>query len=223
MAVIHVVEDDASVRELIRVTLQSGGFDVRAFASGEDFLASHNNEADLILLDIMLPGIDGLAVLKRLQNMGCEIPVILLTARNTEIDKVTGLDMGASDYIAKPFGVLELIARVKAALRRTHKPSDEIQAGIVSLNLSKRKAYVNGLAATLTYKEFEMLHLFMRNEGIVLTRDRFLDKIWGVETGIETRTVDVHIKTLRAKLGAAGKYIKTVRNVGYVFSPAEVE
>ncbi len=227
MACIHIVEDDASIRELIRVTLQSGGFEAHVFESGEDFLAGYpanKEKIDLILLDIMLLGIDGLEVFRRLQNMGSSIPVIFLTAKNTEIDKVTGLDMGADDYIAKPFGVLELIARVNATLRRTQKAhAADLKTGVLKMDLSRRKVYVNGKAVDLTYKEFEMLRYFVLNEEIVLTRDQFLNKIWDVETDIETRTVDMHVKTLRAKLGAAGKYIKTVRSVGYVFSAAEVE
>jgi len=226
MAVIHVVEDDASVRELIRVTLQSGGFEAKTFASGEDFLEDYsagNVEADLILLDIMLPGIDGLEVFRRLQKSGTVAPVIFLTAKNTEIDKVTGLDMGADDYIAKPFGVLELIARVKAALRRRRKRQPAaMKAGLVTIDISKRKVCVDESTIELTYKEFEMLRYFMLNEGIVLTRDQFLNQIWNVETEIETRTVDMHVKTLRAKLGPASGYIKTVRNVGYLFSASEV-
>jgi two-component system alkaline phosphatase synthesis response regulator PhoP len=226
MACIHIVEDDASIRELIRVTLQSGGFEVNAFGSGEDFLAGYpanKEKIDLILLDIMLLGMDGLEVFRRLQNMGSSIPVIFLTAKNTEIDKVTGLDMGADDYIAKPFGVLELIARVNATLRRTKTHAADLKTGLLKMNLPKRKVYVNGKAVDLTYKEFEMLRYFVLNKEIVLTRDQFLDKVWDVETDIETRTVDMHVKTLRSKLGAAGKYIKTVRSVGYVFSSAEVE
>lgn len=225
MALIYIVEDDASVRELIRYTLQSAEFEVQAFESGENFLQAMEEAKDrveLVLLDIMLPGISGLEVFGKLQSAGYKIPVIFLTAKNTEIDKVTGLEMGADDYIAKPFGVLELIARVKAALRRTHgHKTTDLRAGIVRMNLAKRKAYVAEQEVPLTYKEFEMLHYLMANEGIVLSREQFLNRIWDAAGSIETRTVDMHIKTLRAKLGQAGACIKTVRSVGYLFSSTE--
>jgi two-component system alkaline phosphatase synthesis response regulator PhoP len=227
MAHIHIVEDDASVRELICCTLGSAGFKTTSYESGEAFLdayASAERDIDLVLLDIMLPGMDGLTVFKKLKSLGCKSPVIFLTARNTEIDKVVGLDMGADDYISKPFGVLELIARVKAALRRTRKdqPAD-LRSGCIKMDIAKRRVYADGTGIDLTFKEFEMLRYFMLNEGIVLSRDQFLNKIWNTSTEIETRTVDMHVKTLRAKLGGAGSYIKTVRNVGYVFSLTEVD
>ena len=220
MAHIVIVEDDASVRELIRCTLSSAGFETEAYESAESFLEgfeSREKSPQLLLLDIMLPGMDGTELFRRLKNAGAEIPAIFLTAKNTEIDKVTGLEMGADDYIAKPFGVLELIARVKAVLRRAVKDTDHLCAGLVRLDVAGRSVRVGEEKVALTYKEFEMLRCFMQNKGIVLTRDKLLNEIWGVEADIETRTVDMHVKTLRKKIGPAGGYIKTVRGVGYEF------
>ncbi len=224
MALIHIVEDDNSVRELICCALKSAGFEVESFASGEDFLSARGSGATpgLLLLDIMLPGMDGLTLFSRIKNEGPIPPVIFLTAKNSEIDKVTGLNMGADDYIAKPFGVLELIARVNASLRRVGRGNaGGLAAGAIKMDLDGRKVSVYGEAAGLTYKEFEMLRLFMQNPNVVISRDSFLNSIWGVEAQIETRTVDMHVKTLRAKLKSAGSYIKTVRNVGYEFSPED--
>lgn len=226
MALIHIVEDDVSVRELICCTLDSAGFEVEAFESSEEFLARDGgDEPDLLLLDIMLPGMDGTGLLDLLRRRGVDTPAIFLTAKNTEIDKVTGLNMGADDYISKPFGVLELIARVKAVMRRAKKGAagGELRAGAIKMDVGGRKVYVDGTAIELTYKEFEMLRHFMDNPNVVISRDNFLSSIWGVDTQIETRTVDMHVKTLRAKLGRAGGYIKTVRNVGYEFAPIKDE
>ena len=176
-----------------------------------------------ILLDIMLPGIDGFETLRRLREKeDFAVPVIFLTARTTEVDKVSGLNQGADDYITKPFGVLELIARVNAVIRRagqrTGKPGTQAmeQGGLV-MDTTGHILYVDGKKTELTYKEFEMLRYFMKNAGMVLTREMLLNKIWGIEADIETRTVDMHIKTLRKKLGRCGDYIKTVRGVGYRF------
>lgn len=221
MAHICIVEDDASVRELICCTLRSAGFEYKSYESGEAFLkeyASEKKNVELVLLDIMLPGMNGYEVLEKIRNMGGDTKVIFLTAKDTELDKVAGLDMGADDYVGKPFGVLELIARVKAVLRRTVKAGNTtLQAGILKIDTAARKVYVNLQRVELTYKEFELLHYMMTNEGIVISRDSFLSRIWGVDADIETRTVDMHIKTLREKLGVAGSYIKTVRGIGYEF------
>ncbi len=223
MGHICIVEDDASVRELICCTLRSAGFEYKAYENGESFLADYETEraeVELALLDIMLPGMDGLEVFRIMRNMEPGARAIFLTAKDTEIDRVTGLDLGADDYLGKPFGVLELIARVKAVLRRSQRTEGgELKAGVISMDAASRKVYVSGEKAELTYKEFEVLRYLMQNEGIVLSRDSFLSNIWGVDVEIETRTVDMHIKTLREKLGAAGKYIKTVRSVGYEFIP----
>ncbi|MBC5647360.1 response regulator transcription factor [Christensenella tenuis] len=223
MAYIAVVEDDASVRELILCTLKSAGFAVEAYERGEDFLEQYkkHEEPDAILLDIMLPGIDGFEIFRRLSSQsGFDSPVIFLTARTTEVDKVSGLNLGADDYITKPFGVLELIARVNAVIRRSRRssrPPQAIEIGGLKLDVSAHTLYVEGEKTALTYKEFEMLRYFMRNPGLVLTREMLLNEIWGIDTDIETRTVDMHIKTLRQKIGRCGECIKTVRGVGYRF------
>ena len=166
----------------------------------------------------MLPGEDGLRILKKLKGDGrtAGLPVILLTARDTELDRVRGLDMGADDYVTKPFSVMELISRVKAVLRRSGgQDQGELTVGGIVLSVPRRQVTAEGRAVTLTYTEFELLHTLMRNRGIVLTRDRLMEQIWGCEADLESRTVDMHIKALRQKLGAAGGQIKTVRSVGY--------
>lgn len=223
MAYIAVVEDDASVRELIVCTLKSAEFEVEAYESGEAFLKEYGEKApQVLLLDIMLPGIDGFEVFRRLEALdGPEVPVIFLTARTTEVDKVLGLNLGADDYITKPFGVLELIARVKAVIRRSAKAAtgrnEVLSAGGLKMDTAAHVLYVDGEKTELTYKEFEVLRYLMHNARMVLTREMLLNEIWGIDTEIETRTVDMHIKTLRQKIGRCGEYIKTVRGVGYRF------
>ncbi|MEA4823028.1 MAG: response regulator transcription factor [Clostridiaceae bacterium] len=217
---IYVVEDDRGIRELVVYTLQSTGFDAAGFEDAASFDAACRKEKPtLVLLDIMLPGEDGLSVLRRLRaNPETEkLPVILVTAKGTEYDKVVGLDGGADDYIAKPFGMMELVSRVKALLRRTAPEKDEelYTAGPISLNVRAHTVRVGGVPVELTVKEFELLRLLMKREGSVLTRDGLLSAIWGYDFDGETRTVDVHIRTLRAKLGDAGDIIETVRGVGY--------
>ncbi len=229
MARIFVVEDDASVRELIVCTLDSGGFEVTAFESGEDFLsdAAKLELPQLVLMDIMLPGIDGYETFQMYKQRLADAvpPVIFLTARSTEVDKVKGLNVGADDYVTKPFGVLELIARVNAVLRRAAKPATTAEeqeimtGGDIRLYPSAHRVFVGEEKVTLTLKEFDLLRYFMKNHGLVLTRDMLLCEIWGIDTEIETRTVDMHVKTLRQKLGSAAEYIKTVRGVGYRFEP----
>ena len=223
-SMIHVIEDDASVRELIRCTLDVGGYDVECFETGEEFLDGYagRKTPEVILLDIMLPGMDGFAVFKRLQMMpgGKEIPVIFLTARTSEADKVAGLNLGVDDYITKPFGVLELIARVNAAIRRKNKVyhvQDQLEYERLMMDLPSRKVYIDQKETALTFKEFELLRYLMVNQGIVLSREKLLDEIWGYECDVQTRTVDMHIKTLRQKLGEAAAYIQTVRGAGYRF------
>lgn len=217
---IYLVEDDNSIRELVIYTLQSTGMEATGFSCAKDFWNAMKTETpSLILLDIMLPDEDGLTILKKLRAAsGTErLPVIMLTAKGTEYDKVIGLDNGADDYIPKPFGMMELVSRVKAVLRRTkpeQKPS-QYRIGPVAVDVGKHTVTVEEEPVTLTFKEFELLSYLMENEGIVLTRDQLLSKIWGYDFDGETRTVDVHIRTLRQKLGLGGNYIETIRGVGY--------
>ncbi|MBR5516408.1 MAG: response regulator transcription factor [Firmicutes bacterium] len=217
---IFCVEDDSSIRDLMIYTLNSAGFKAKGFAEGETFFeALHEEKPDLIMLDVMLPGDDGITILKRLKSQSrlAHIPVIMATAKGTEYDKVIGLDLGADDYLTKPFGMMEMIARIKAVLRRS-MPKEEMNlllAGQLELNLNEHTVTVSGKRVQLTLKEFEMLRLFMEHVGRVYTRDQLLSKIWGADYIGETRTVDVHIGTLRTKLEGCGDYIQTVRGVGY--------
>ena len=221
---IYIVEDDIEVREMETYALKSSGFDVMAFECGKVMDEQVKVKVpDLFILDIMLPGEDGLSILKRLrgQENTKNIPVIMLTAKGTELDKVKGLDLGADDYIAKPFGVLEFISRVRAVLRRSERNSSEstealnLALGGVTLDDQRRSVTVGGIAVELTFKEYELLKLLMSRPGTVFSRQQILEKIWGVDFDMDTRTVDMHIKTLRQKLGVQGSIIQTVRNVGY--------
>jgi len=218
---IYVVEDDDSIREMVMYALEAASFEVRGFADGgEVFPALAEDIPTLILLDIMLPGRDGISILKNLRQTSkySHIPVIMLTAKGSEIDRIKGLDLGADDYITKPFSVMEAVSRVKAVLRRCQtdvKHQSQLQVGNIILNNEKHVVWVNGKNITLTYKEFELLRYLMLNEGIVLSRDRLLEQVWGFDYGGESRTVDMHIKSLRQKLGLFGASITTIRNVGY--------
>lgn len=221
---IYIVEDDVEVREMETYALKSGSFDVMAFECGKVMDEQVKTRVpDLFILDIMLPGEDGLNILKRLrvQENTKDIPVIMLTAKGTELDKVKGLDLGADDYIAKPFGILEFISRVRAVLRRSERSSSEsmealnLALGGVTLDDQRRSVTVGGIAVELTFKEYELLKLLMSRPGTVFSRQQILEKIWGVDFDMDTRTVDMHIKTLRQKLGVQGSIIQTVRNVGY--------
>lgn len=223
MKLIYCVEDDASIRELITLALSTADFEVIGFEESERFFAQLKKRVpDLILLDLMLPKIDGMTILKELKKdkSYMDIPVIILTAKSMELDKVKGLESGADDFITKPFGVLELLARVKAVLRRSSKRDFEDEVleykGLV-LDNNKRTVYYDNNPIILTFKEFELLHYLMLNSGIVLTRDKILHEIWGYDYEGETRTVDMHIKTIRQKLDAVGcpNYIVTVRSAGY--------
>ena len=221
---IYCVEDDAGIRELVVYTLQNTGLEARGFADGEaQFAALREQKPDLLLLDIMLPGEDGISILRRLRAVRetAKLPVILLTAKNTEYDKVVGLDSGADDYVAKPFGMMELVARIRAVLRRTQdSPPGEgggrpLVAGSICVDERAHSVHVGADEVQLTLKEYQLLCLLMKNQGAVLTRDVLLENIWGYGNESETRTVDVHIRTLRQKLGAGGALIETVRGVGY--------
>ena len=217
---IYCVEDDDNIRELVIYTLETTGLKARGFADGAAFMeALAFDTPELILLDIMLPGDDGLELLRKLKSSSKtkDIPVIMVTAKGSEYDKVVGLDSGADDYVTKPFGMMELVSRIKAVLRRSGKAEDrmDMETAGVHVNVKKHEVTVDGKEITLTLKEFELLEKLMRNQGIVLTRDQLLTEIWGYDFDGETRTVDVHIRTLRQKLGTKGDLIQTVRGVGY--------
>lgn len=217
---IYCVEDDDNIRELVIYTLESTGMAARGFADGSAFMEALAEETpELVLLDIMLPGDDGITILKKLKQSSKtkDMPVIMVTAKGTEYDKVIGLDLGADDYVTKPFGMMELVSRIKAVLRRTGRmqEKDVLEINGIRLDIRKHEVTVNGSLIILTLKEFEMLRLLMSNPNIVLTRDQLLEDIWGYNFEGETRTVDVHVRTLRQKLGERGSVIETVRGVGY--------
>lgn len=221
METIYIVEDDINIREIERYALKNSGYEVEEFACGSDFFGRlENRTPSLVILDIMLPDEDGMSILAKLRadKKTAKIPVIMVTAKATELDKVKGLDSGADDYITKPFGVMELISRVKALLRRTKDVEEEtlIKYGEIVIDDGKHAVTVGGNPCELTYKEYELLKYLIRNKGIVVSRDKLLSKVWGFEYEGETRTVDAHVKTLRQKLEEAGNCIKTVRNVGYM-------
>lgn len=215
---IYLLEDEASIRKLVLYTLENSGLQARGFGSVSDFWnGMHEKTPDLILLDIMLPDGDGLEVLKKLRasvNNG-KIPVMMLTAKGTEYDKVLGLDMGADDYLPKPFGMMELVARVKSLLRRTSEASAEFRIAGLYVNIPRHLVTADGEIVTLTLKEFDILTYMLRNPGIVLSREQIMAAVWGYDFDGENRTVDVHIRTLRTKLKGCAGLIETVRGVGY--------
>ena len=223
---IYILEDDASIRKLVVYTLNSQGMEAEGFERPSRFWgALEERKPELLLLDIMLPEEDGLQILKRLRAdpNTRKLPVIMLTAKGTEYDKVVGLDSGADDYIPKPFGMMELVSRVRALLRRTEpeQRNDICNAGPIHVDLNRHVVTVDGNVVALTFKEFELLCYLMENKGMVLTRDQLLSKIWGYDFDGETRTVDVHIRTLRQKLGDASRCIETIRGVGYKLEESE--
>lgn len=214
------VEDDNSIRDLMIYTLNAAGFEAMGFIDGTGlFEALQTVRPQMIILDIMLPGEDGISILKRLrsQRETSDIPVIMATAKGTEYDKVIGLDLGADDYLAKPFGMMEMVSRIKAVLRRTGKKeeSEILRTGSLELNRKEHTVFAKGERVALTLKEYELLSLFMNDPGRVFTREQLLAQVWGADFIGETRTVDVHIGTLRMKLGKCGEYLETVRGVGY--------
>ena len=217
---IYIVEDDRNIQEIELFALKNSGYQATGFETAKEFYKALNEKLpELILLDIMLPDEDGLSILKRLRSRADtqKIPVILVTAKTSEIDKVKGLDGGADDYIAKPFGVMEMIARVKALLPRSGGMEESLlTCGNVTLDGEKRMVYVDGKSIELTYKEFELLKLLMKNHGIVISRDVIMERVWDSSFEGESRTIDVHVRTLRQKLGDGGALIKTIRNVGYM-------
>lgn len=217
---IFCVEDDQGIRDLMIYALNSAGFEAKGFVDGSSFFDALKTEMpQLVMLDIMLPGEDGISILKHLRSHTStqRLPVIMATAKGTEYDKVIGLDMGADDYLAKPFGMMEMVSRVKAVLRRTAPKEDAkfLQVGRLSLDPGAHTVYIDGTQIQLTLKEYELLKKFMENLGRAFTRDQLLQSIWDTDYIGETRTVDVHIGTLRTKLGSCGDYIKTIRGVGY--------
>ncbi len=221
MALIYIVEDDQNIREIESFALKNSGYTVAGFECAKDFYRQIAEKVpDCILLDVMLPDEDGLEIVKKLRAIPDtrKVPVMMVTAKTTEIDKVKGLDLGADDYITKPFGVMELISRVKALLRRSMNMEEEkfLSAGDIFLDGEKHMVYVNDEPCDLTFKEYELLKLLIQNQGIVMSRDIIMERIWGINFEGESRTLDVHIKTLRQKLKHAGALIKTIRNVGYM-------
>ena len=219
---IYYVEDDTSIRELVLYALKTAEFQVMGFENAASFYKRmKEQQPDLILLDIMLPDEDGVSILKKLKSRPDteNIPVIMMTAKSSEYDKVLGLDSGADDYITKPFGVMELISRVKAVIRRSDRSKgsagEVLKIGELVLDEQKHEVYARGQEVSLTFKEFELLSYLMKNRGLVLSRDKILNTIWNYEYEGDSRTVDVHIGSLRQKLGTCGDFIKTIRGIGY--------
>lgn len=224
MNTIFVIEDDENIRELIRVALTGYGYTVEVFESAEPALEAMNQcMPGLAIFDIMLPGMTGLEAIMhiRRQPFGKKLPIIVLTAKDKEYDKVIGLDYGADDYITKPFSIMELAARIRALLRRTSEEENKkgvLQEGVIRLNEESREVFCEERKIECTYKEYELLHYLIQNHSRVVSREELLQRIWGYDFEVETRTLDIHIKTLRQKLGVAGaEYIKTIRGVGYRF------
>lgn len=218
MALVYIVEDDADIREMEAYALSSAGLSVAAFPEGKAFLAAVQTQLpDLVLLDIMLPGEDGMQILKRLRADASAraVPIIMVTAKTSEADKVRGLDSGADDYLVKPFGIMELVSRCKALLRRAHRQAAVLKYETIELDDDRHRVTVDGRETELTFKEYGLLKYLLENIGTSVTRDRLMEAVWGFAFTGESRTVDMHIKTLRKKLGDAGSLIETVRNVGY--------
>ena len=219
-----LIEDDPSIRKLVEYSLSSNGISIVSFPSGEEAFESDLKDAELFILDIMLPGMDGMEILSRIRKdptLG-RVPVIMLTAKGSEYDIAKGLDDGADDYIPKPFGILELISRVKAAIRRGRMNGEEkketLSSGDINMDVTSHRAYLGDREISLTQKEYALLEYFLTHKGIALSRDKLLTDVWGYNYGGETRTVDVHIRHLREKLGSEGDKIETVKGLGYRFS-----
>lgn len=220
MALIYIVEDDQNIREIESFALKNSGYQIQDFSCAKDFYrALKDKTPDLAILDIMLPDEDGMEILQKLRRNPetRRLPIMMVTAKTTEMDRVKGLDLGADDYMSKPFGVMELISRVKALLRRSMGEVQEklLKVEEILLDDERHQVFVNEKPCELTYKEYELLRLFMQNRGMVLSREVIMDRIWETNCDVESRTLDVHLKTLRAKLGDSAKHIKTIRNVGY--------
>ena len=223
---IYIVEDDDAIRELEQYALQSNGYEVTGFGDSEPFWAAMRSEVpELVILDVMLPGEDGFSILKKLRNTPSlkKLPIIMVTAKSSELDTVRGLDCGADDYIAKPFGIMEFLSRVRAALRRSAPAAktDVLSFHEIQLDNARHSVTIDGSPVELTYKEYSLLRLLLENTGLVVTRETILQVVWGTDISVESRTVDMHIRTLRKKLGEAGRYICTVRKVGYKLTDEE--
>ncbi|MGH2794757.1 MAG: response regulator [Actinomycetota bacterium] len=217
---ILVVEDEQSIASLVTLYLTNEGFRVAQIADGALAIAEVERvKPDLVILDVMLPGMDGVEICRRLRAASEALPIVMLTARDAEVDRILGLELGADDYITKPFSPRELVARVKAVLRRSSRATDEepevLRVGDVAIDLARREVSAGEVLVSLTAKEFDLLTFLSRNRGIVFSRDRLLDRVWGYERPVDTRTVDSHVKSLRQKLGASGSIVLTVRGVGY--------
>ena len=220
MSLIYIVEDDQNIREIESFALKNSGYQIQDFSNAKDFYRAMNErKPDLAILDIMLPDEDGMEILQKLRKNPetKRLPIMMVTAKTTELDRVKGLDSGADDYMSKPFGVMELISRVKALLRRSMGEAQEklLKVDEILMDDERHQVFVAGAPCELTYKEYELLRLLMQNRGIVLSRDLIMDRIWDMNYDVESRTLDVHLKTLRAKLGESAHHIKTIRNVGY--------
>ena len=216
---IWCVEDDASIRDIEVYTLSSTGFEARGFDDGVSFWSAlQTGKPDLVVLDVMLPGVDGIELLQRMKASAelRTIPVVMATAKGAEYDKIQGLDLGADDYLAKPFGVMELVSRVKAVLRRCRpQPTAVLRCGGLVVDEQEHTVTADGVRVVLTYKEYQLLRLFLSHPGTAFTRDQLMEQVWGMDFYGESRTVDMHIRTLRQKLGVYGEHIETVRSVGY--------
>lgn len=220
MALIYIVEDDQNIREIESFALKNSGYQIRDFSNAKDFYSAvKEKKPDGVLLDIMLPDEDGIEILQKLRKSPetKRLPIIMVTAKSTELDRVKGLDSGADDYIVKPFGVMELISRIKALLRRSMGEEQEkiLKVEEILLDDERHLVFAGDNQCDLTFKEYELLRLLMQNRGIVLSRDVIMERIWDMNCDIESRTLDVHLKTLRSKLGESARHIKTIRNVGY--------
>ncbi len=218
-----IIEDDPSISALEAYALRSSGYETEVYSTGKQFFAKHEtNVPDLVILDVMLPDMDGYEILRQLRSdvRTQEVPVLMVTAKGSEVDIVQGLNSGADDYLAKPFGIMEMLSRVNALLRRTRKPAKgkEWTFGPIVLKESSHEVFVDGQPVKLTFKEYELLHLFLKKPETAISRDEIMDKVWHSTYMVESRTVDMHVRTLRQKLGAAGELIQTVRKVGYILT-----
>ena len=213
---IYIADDEKNIRELVKCFLENQGYEVETFSNGDDLFKRYKEKnADMIILDVIMPGTDGVEICRQIRQIA-NVPIIILSAKDSEEDRIKGISVGGDDYLTKPFGVMELIARVKAVLRRTMEEDKFLTLGDIFLDDEKHMVYVKDVPCSLTFKEYELLKLLLHNAGIVVTREIILERVWGIDFEGESRTLDMHIRTLRQKLGEAGSMIRTVRNVGYM-------